>query len=115
MAVKIYHNPGCSKSRQTLQLLHDHGIEPEIINYLTAPPSTAELDRILKQLDRDPRTIMRRKEGVYRDLNLDDPTLGRAALIRALVENPILIERPIVVTDCKAALGRPPEDVLAIL
>ncbi|NQW08664.1 MAG: arsenate reductase (glutaredoxin) [Alphaproteobacteria bacterium] len=115
MAVKIYHNPRCSKSRQTLQLLHDRGIEPEVIDYLTAPPSTAELDRILKQLGREPRDLMRRKDGVYRELKLDDSTLDRAALIRAMVENPILIERPIVIAGCKAALGRPPEDVLAIL
>lgn len=115
MALTIYHNPRCSKSRQTLQLLRDRGIEPRIVEYLTSPPSAAELDRILSLLDRTPRDLMRRKEALYRELGLDDPSLDRAALIQAMVEYPILIERPIVLANGKAALGRPPEDVLAIL
>lgn len=115
MAVTIYHNPRCSKSRQTLQLLHGRGIEPHIIEYLRSPPNAAELDRILILLDLTPREMMRRKEAVYGDLGLNEQTLDRAALIQAMAENPILIERPIVLANGKAALGRPPEDVLAIL
>jgi len=115
MSVTIYHNPRCSKSRQTLQLLRDRGIEPKIIEYLNTPPDTATLDGYLSKLGLEPRELMRRKEAPYKALNLADESLSRAALIRAMVENPILIERPIVVSDGKVALGRPPESVLEIL
>lgn len=115
MSVTIYHNPRCSKSRQTLQLLKEGGVEPEIVEYLTTPPDAPTLDRLLTKLGLEPRALMRRKEAPYRALNLADPSLSRAALIRAMVENPILIERPIVVKDGRAALGRPPEAVLDIL
>jgi len=115
MTVTIYHNPRCSKSRQTLQLLGDRGVEPEVVEYLETPPNAAELGRLLDLLSLEPRQLMRRKEAPYTELGLDDPGLGRAALIRAMVENPILIERPIVVTNGQAALGRPPEAVLEIL
>ena len=115
MSVTIYHNPRCSKSRQTLQLLRDRGVEPEIVEYLQSPPSAAELRDILRLLGLAPRALMRRKEAPYKALGLDDDGLDRAALIRAMVENPILIERPIVVTNGQAALGRPPEAVLEIL
>ncbi len=115
MGVTIYHNPRCSKSRQTLQLLNDKGIEPEIIEYLSTPPNAATLDGFLGKLGMDPRELMRRKEEPYTALNLADEALDRAALIAAMVENPILIERPIVVNDGKVAIGRPPESVLEIL
>jgi arsenate reductase len=115
MTVTILHNPRCSKSRQALQLLKNRGIELGIVEYLKTPPDTAELSRILDLLDLAPRDLMRRKEPVYKELGLDDPALGRADLIAAMTENPILIERPIVLAGGKAALGRPPENVLAIL
>ncbi len=115
MGVTIYHNPRCSKSRQTLALLEEKGIEPEIVRYLDTPPSAEELKAILAKLGIGPRDLMRTKEKVYRELGLDDPSLDDEALIEAMVANPILIERPIVVSGKKAALGRPPERVLDIL
>ena len=115
MAVKIYHNPRCGKSRQTLQLLQEQGVDPEIIEYLKTPPSAKELNDILQKLGMEPRELMRKKEAEYKASGLDDNTLDRQALINGMVNNPILIERPIVVTDDKAAIGRPPEAVLAIL
>lgn len=115
MTVKIYHNPRCGKSRQTLQLLKDQGIEPEVVEYLKTPPSAQELDDILHKLDIEPRELMRKKEAEYKANGLDDASLDRQALIRAMVEHPILIERPIVIANGKAAVGRPPENVLAIL
>lgn len=115
MSVTIYHNPRCSKSRQTLQLLRDRGVEPRIVEYLKTPPDASMLDEFLGKLGLEPRQLMRRKEASYAELNLADESLDRASLIRAMVENPILIERPIVVTDGKVALGRPPEAVLEIL
>jgi arsenate reductase (glutaredoxin) len=115
MSVIIYHNPRCGKSRQTLQLLKDRQIEPEIIEYLKTPPSAAELDDILQKLAIQPRELMRTKEAAYKENHLAVPTLGREELIQAMVENPILIERPIVLANGKAALGRPPENVLDIL
>jgi arsenate reductase len=115
MTVKIYHNPRCGKSRQTLQLLQEQGIEPEVIEYLKTPPSVQELDDILQKLGMEPRELMRKKEAEYKANNLDDASLDRQALIQAMVSNPILIERPIVIAGGKAAVGRPPEAVLAIL
>ena len=113
--VTIYHNPRCSKSRQTLQLLRDHGIEPTIVEYLKQPPSASRIKQLLKLLRMSPRDLMRKKEAEFRSLNLDDSSLGTEALIKALAEHPVLIERPIVVAGEKAALGRPPESVLDIL
>ena len=115
MSVTIYHNPRCSKSRQTLELLRDRGHEPRIIEYLDAPPDAAELNEILDLLGLEPRQLMRPKEAVYGELGLDSPVLDRDALIAAMADNPILIERPIVLANGKAALGRPPEAVLEIL
>jgi arsenate reductase len=115
MCVTIYHNPRCSKSRQTLQLLRDRGVEPEVVEYLQTPPNEKTLKEILDQLGLEPRDLMRRKEAVYKELDLDNPALSRAALIKAMVANPILIERPIVCTKDKSALGRPPEEVLKII
>jgi len=115
MSVTLYHNPRCSKSRQTLQLLQQQGIAPEIIEYLKTPPSVQELDDILQKLDMEPRKLMRKTEDAYKANGLGDASLDRQALITAMVDHPILIERPIVVANGKAALGRPPEAVLAIL
>jgi len=115
VTVTIYHNPRCSKSRQTLALLQEHGVAPRIVEYLKEPPDAVTLGRLLDRLELAPRDLMRRKEAVYRDLGLNDPKLDRAALIRAMVENPVLIERPIVVAGKQARLGRPPEAVLEIL
>lgn len=113
--VTIYHNPRCSKSRQTMELLEGRGIYPNIVKYLETPPDAATLDRLLQMLNLEPRELMRRKETEYSELNLDNPALTREQLIQAMVENPRLIERPIVVKDGKAAIGRPPEKVFDIL
>ncbi len=115
MTVTIYHNPRCSKSRATLDLLRQRGVEPGIVEYLKDPPTAAVLDDLLRRLGLEPHDLMRRKEPEYAQLGLDDPSLSRAALIDAMVAHPRLIERPIVVKDGRAALGRPPEAVLEIL
>ncbi len=112
---RIFHNPRCSKSRQTLALIEDKGIQPEIIRYLETPPTAAELSDILDLLGLAPRELMRTKETLYKELALDDPALDRDSLINAMVANPKLIERPIVIRNGKAVLGRPPENVLDIL
>ncbi|MFT5487526.1 MAG: arsenate reductase [Paracoccaceae bacterium] len=115
VSVTIYHNPRCSKSRATLALLEEKGIVPEIIEYLGTPPSKEEMNRILDGLDMAPRDLMRRKEQPYAALNLGDDSMSRDALIDAILANPILMERPVVVKGGKYALGRPPENVLEIL
>lgn len=115
MTTTIYHNPRCSKSRQTLQLLEEHGVQPEIVKYLETPPDAATLTTLLDMLGLEPRQLMRKGESEYKTLGLDNPDLDRCALIRAMVATPKLIERPIVVSNGKAALGRPPENVLEIL
>lgn len=115
MSVTIYHNPRCSKSRQTLQLLADKGMSPEVVEYLKTPPSFEELEQILGLLGLEPRELMRNGEAVYKEADLADMALDRKALIQAMVDNPILIERPIVIANGKAAIGRPPEKVLEIL
>ncbi|MGB8664969.1 MAG: arsenate reductase (glutaredoxin) [Serratia inhibens] len=114
--VTIYHNPRCSKSRETLALLEQHGVTPEVVLYLETPPSVEELKKLLKELGfSSARELMRKKEDLYKELKLADETLSEAQLLAAMVENPKLIERPIVVKGSKARLGRPPEQVLAIL
>ena len=115
MSVKIYHNPRCSKSRETLKLIEAQGIQPEIIEYLKQPPTTAELQDILNKLGMQPRELMRTKEAEYKENGLDDKSLNNAELIEAMIRIPKLIERPIVLANDKAAVGRPPESVLAIL
>ena len=115
MSVTIYHNPKCSKSRQTLELLREHGITPVIVEYLKSPPSAKKLKGILTQLEFSPRDLMRKKEAEYAECGLDNPSLSDDKLIDFMVKNPILIERPIVLANGKAALGRPPEQVLEIL
>lgn len=114
-AVKIFHNPRCSKSRQTMQLLESSGVTPEIINYLKQPPGYNELEETLDMLGLEPRELIRTHEKPYKENKLDDPDLSREDLIRAMIEHPILIERPIVIHDGKAVIGRPPEKVLDIL
>ncbi|ARJ66760.1 arsenate reductase (glutaredoxin) [Magnetospirillum sp. ME-1] len=111
--VTIYHNPRCGKSRDTLKLIEDRGISPTIVEYLKEPPSAAELSRILSLLGKRPADILRKKEAA--EAGIDPAKLDDSALVQAMVANPIVIERPIVVTATKAALGRPPESVLAIL
>ncbi len=116
MSITIYHNPRCSKSRQTLQLLEEKGIQPEIIRYLDQPPSVETLENLLAKLGmEDPRQLMRKKEAEYKALGLDDPALERQALLEAMHKHPKLIERPIVVHGDRARIGRPPEAVLEIL
>ncbi len=115
MSVEIYHNPRCSKSRQTLQVLKDSGVEPEIVEYLKTPPDRATLERVLDMLGIEPRDLMRKKEKEYKEHNLSDPDLSRDQLIDAMLAHPKLIERPIVIKNGKAAIGRPPEKVLEIL
>jgi arsenate reductase len=115
VSVTIYHNPRCSKSRQTLALLNQRGVEVDIVEYLKTPPDPATLAGLLDGLGLEPRQLMRKTEAAYVELGLDDPALDRAALIAAMVENPILIEWPIVVAGARVALGRPPEAVLEII
>ena len=115
MSLTIYHNPRCSKSRQTLALLREHGVEPVIVEYLKTPPDVTELRRLLGLLGMKPRELMRRKETPYKELNLADDTLTDDALIEAMVENPVLIERPIVVAEETAVMGRPPENALSLI
>jgi len=113
MSVTIYHNPRCTKSRETLALLEKKGVKPAIIEYLKTPPTAAELKKLLAMMGKSPREAIRKGEAPYKDLKLAEAS--DAELIKAMADNPILIERPIVVKGAKAALGRPPESVLAIL
>ena len=115
MPITIYHNPKCSKSRQTLELLKENGITPTIIEYLKTPPTAETLKAILDQLGMAPRDLMRKKEDEYAGNDLGDPSLSDEDLIDSMIAHPILIERPIVLANGKAALGRPPEQVLDIL
>lgn len=115
MNTKIYHNPRCSKSRQTLELLNKKGIETEIIEYLKTPPDSEALEAILNGLGMEPRELMRKGQEEYKTLGLDDESLSREALIKAMIENPILIERPIVITTKGIAIGRPLENIEKIL
>lgn len=113
--VVIYHNPRCSKSRQTLNLLKDRGIEPRIVEYLKTPPDEQTLSDILQMLGIQPADLIRTKEDEFSELGLKEKLTDPTALIRAMTEHPILIERPIVINGDRAKLGRPPEGVLEIL
>ncbi len=113
--IKIFHNPRCSKSRLTLELLQNSDQQPEIVEYLKTPPSKQELKDILSMLGLSPRQLMRTHEAEYKDNGLDDEKLSDDQLIDAMVSHPKLIERPIVISNGKAAIGRPPEKVLEIL
>lgn len=114
MSVVIYHNPRCSKSRTTLGLLEEKGVELDVIEYLKIGPDAATLSSVLDQLGMQPQDLMRKGEAVYKELGLKEIS-DRDALIKAMVDNPILIERPIVLANGKAKIGRPPESVLDIL
>jgi arsenate reductase len=113
MSVTMYHNPRCNTSRRTLALLRERGVEPQIVEYLKTPPSTAELKQILGQLNMPAAKLLRKKEAAA--AGIDPKTLSEDQLIAAMVKNPIVIERPIVVAHGKAALGRPPEAVLTVI
>ncbi|VFN07542.1 MAG: arsenate reductase [Candidatus Kentron sp. G] len=115
MKTVIYHNPKCSTCRKALNLLAERNVEVEIVEYLKTPPSQRELEDILTKLGLEPRELMRNKEKLYQEKGLDNPDLDDATLIRAMVENPILIQRPIVLFGDKAALGRPVERIVDIL
>lgn len=115
MNVRIYHNSRCSKSRGALELLQSRGIEPEIVNYLDTPPGVDELKSLVHLLRMSPRQLLRTGEPEYAQLGLADPALGDDVLLAAMVAHPKLIERPIVVADGRAVIGRPPENVLALL
>ena len=110
----IYHNPHCSKSRETLQLLEDNDIEADIIEYLEQPPTHAELKRILEMLAIPARELLRTTEPDYKEANLDDDTLSENEIIEAMCDYPALLQRPIVVSGNKASIGRPPVKVLEI-
>ena len=111
----IYHNPRCSKSRQTLEILDQHDLETEIVLYLDNPPSAEEIVSILNKLELNPRDILRKGEDVYKELNLKNDKLTNKDLINIMIENPKLIERPIVIRGDKAVVGRPPENVLSLV
>jgi arsenate reductase len=113
--LKIYHNPRCSKSRQTLALIEEKGLTPTIIRYLESPPDTAEISDLLMKLGISARALLRKGEQDYKDQNLKNTQLSEAELIDAMATHPKLIERPIVVKNNKAILGRPPENVLDLI
>lgn len=115
MSVTIYHNPRCSKSRQTLSLLQEKNININVIEYLKTPPDIPQLKQILKQLGYEPRQLMRKSEQIYKNLDLGNENKTAEDLVNAMAQNPILIERPIVLSGDKAAIGRPPESVFNIL
>lgn len=113
--VIIYHNPSCSKSRRAVDLLLAQGITPTIIEYLSTPPNRETLKRLLSQLNLTARDLMRQQESIYQEKHLDSPNLSEEELIQAMVNDPILIQRPIVVVNQQAIIGRPPERILEIL
>lgn len=113
--VRIFYNPNCSKCRLTMDLLNDKGANPSVIEYLSTPPNHAQLTEVLDLLGIEPRELMRKHEAPYKENNLDNADLSRDQLIQAMIDNPILIERPIVINGKKATIGRPPEKVLDIL
>ena len=113
--VTIWHNPRCSKSRQTLQLIRDRGVEPTIVEYLKTPPSQSEIEGALAKLGLEPHALIRNKESVYKELGLGNDSLDSATLLSAMAKHPVLIERPVVIRGERAVLGRPPENVLALL
>lgn len=113
--ITLYHNPRCSKSREALALLQTKGVEPSIILYLEKPPTAKALKTLLAQLNISARQLLRKTEDAYKELNLADERLSESALIKAMIANPKLIERPIAIKGDKAVIGRPPENVLSLL
>ncbi|MGE4349239.1 MAG: arsenate reductase (glutaredoxin) [Candidatus Berkiella sp.] len=115
MQVTLYHNPRCSKSRQALEILKNMSVNLTIIEYLKTPPSPLDLKKIILLLGGEARTLLRIKEDKYSELELNNPSLTEEQLINAMHNFPILIERPIVITDKQAIIARPPEKILEIL
>ncbi len=113
--ITIFHNPRCSKSRQTLALLEQNGLQTNVVEYLKTPPNAKELKEILTMLNIEPRALIRKGEALYKDLGVADSSLSNEQLIDIMCNNPKLIERPIVITNGKAKIGRPPEAVLEIV
>ena len=113
--MKIYHNPRCSKSRQSLALLQEAGVETEVIEYLTDPPTVDELAQILDALQMEPTDLMRTGEAVYQELGLREKQLSRQEAIETLIQHPVLMQRPIVVNGDQAVIGRPPENLKTLL
>lgn len=113
--VEIWHNPRCSKSREALRLLTGRGVEPKVVEYLKDPPGASRLEEVLRMLDLSPRDLMRTKEEPYRSLGLADPAKATRELVEAMVANPILIERPVIIHGDRAVVGRPPERALEVL
>jgi arsenate reductase (glutaredoxin) len=115
MTVTIWHNPRCSKSRQTLDLLKSKGLEPKVREYLKEPPSKAEVEKLLDQVGGDPKELIRDGEAEFKALKLKKADLSRTDIVKAIVAHPMLLQRPVVVKGTRAAIGRPPEAVLAVL
>jgi arsenate reductase len=115
MTVTIWHNPRCSKSRQTLDLLKSKGVEPKIREYLKEPPSKVEVEKLVDQVGGDAKELVRDGEAEFKALKLKKADLSRADIVKAIVAHPVLLQRPIVVKGARAAIGRPPEAVLAVL
>ncbi len=113
--IKIFYNPKCSKCQLTLGILKDKGISASVVEYLNSPPDSTELNHILNMLGLEPRDLMRKFEAPYKENKLDNPNLSREQLIQAMIDHPILIERPIIINGNKATIARPPEKVLDIL
>ena len=115
MTVTIWHNPRCSKSRQTLDLLKSKGVEPKIREYLKEPPSKVEVEKLVDQVGGDPKELIRDGEAEFKALKRKKADLSRTDIVKAIVAHPVLLQRPIVVKGARAAIGRPPEAVLAVL
>lgn len=115
MPVTIWHNPRCATSRRVLQMIRNKGIEPHVVEYLKTPPSAKEIKAVLAKLKIGARDLLRRKEAAYRAEGLDDEKLADAAIIRAMTEHPILIERPVVLAGRRAVLARPAERVFEVI
>jgi len=115
MSVVIWHNPKCATSRKVLEMIRAKGVEPRIVDYVKTPPSSAQIETALKQMGVKPRALLRRRGTPFDTLGLDDPKLTDAALVAAMAEHPILIERPVVISPKGARLCRPPERVKEIL
>lgn len=113
--ITIYHNPRCSKSRQTLELLKQHDVDPEIVFYLETPPSKTQLRKLLSMLGIGPRELVRTGEAAYKEKGLNDPGLSDDQLLDAMLEEPRLIQRPIVTDGSRAVIGRPPQNVLELI
>lgn len=115
MTVTIWHNPRCSKSRQTLELLKSKGVEPKVREYLKEPPSKAEIERLIDQVGGDPRELIRDGEAEFKTLKLRKADLAKTDIVKAILAHPVLLQRPIVLKGARGAIGRPPEAVLPLL